>query len=98
MHGYNDLDIVKPKSATKVFKKRGRKGDQTQKAFQNIPTTPVNAEEYAKSYGISTATLRQIKRHDSFKETGKVFVRKSKSGNMMVWRDLNIKPAAVKKS
>jgi hypothetical protein len=94
-HGYNDLELAlnkqAPKSATKVYKKRGRKGEQVIKAFKAIPTTMVDAEKYAESYGITVASLRQIKRYDPVKETGQVFVRKilkgENKGKMMVWRE-----------
>jgi len=75
-------------SATKELKKRGRKGNNIAQAFKEVPSTPVNFEEYAKSHNVSTKVLRQIKRHDRYVETGKVFVRKNKqTKTMMIWRE-----------
>lgn len=75
-------------SATKTLKKRGRKGNNIAKAFKEVPSTPVNFEEYANSHNVSTKVLRQIKRHDRYGETGKVFVRKNKqTKTMMIWRE-----------
>jgi hypothetical protein len=82
-----------PKTATKPVrmpKKRGRKGDKLKNAFKQIPATAVDFEEYAATHGVSAKSLRQIKRHDPYKESGKVFVRKEKaSGRMLIWRDPN---------
>lgn len=79
-----------PETATKVLKepkKRGRKGNKIAKAFKEIPTNPVNFEEYAAEHQVSPNVLRQIKRHDRYSDTGKVFVRKNKTTKtMMIWR------------
>jgi len=80
-----------PETATQVLKvpkKRGRKGDKIAKAFLEIPVTPVNFEEYAAAHQVSPNVLRQIKRHDRYSDTGKVFVRKNKeTKTMMIWRE-----------
>lgn len=100
-HGYNDLDIALPRTATKpviVPKKRGRKGNKLALAFKEIPAEPVDFNKYAKAHDVSTKSLRQIKRHDPYKETGKVFVNKDTNkdsetfGTMRIWRDINQKP------
>ncbi len=74
--------------ACKVPKKRGRKGDKIVKAFAEIPVNPVNFVDYAEAHQVSPNVLRQIKRHDKFSDTGKVFVRKNKQTKvMMIWRE-----------
>ncbi len=87
---------VKPKTAqartaTKpAHKKRGRKGENISIAFKDIPGEPVDFLKFSKKHKISHKVLIQIKRHDPFKDTGKVFIRKVKeSGKMMIWRDAN---------
>ena len=86
-------EVDLPKTATKpirVPKRRGRKGDKLKNAFKSIPSTRVDLDEYAESHGVSVKSLRQIKRHDPYKDTGKVFVRKNKSTQRMeIWRDPN---------
>lgn len=80
-----------PQTATKparILKKRGRKGNKIAKAFDEIPATPVNFEDYATNHGVTTNVLRQIKRHDRYATRGKVFVRKNKeTKTMMIWRE-----------
>jgi hypothetical protein len=80
-----------PQTATKpvrVPKKRGRKGDKIARAFREVPTTPVDFEQYAADHGVSPNVLRQIKRHDRFPEKGKVYVRKNKTTKKMeIWRE-----------
>ncbi len=97
-HSLNDMEIALPKTATKpirVPKKRGRKGNKIAIAFKEIPAAAVDFEDFATSHGVTTKTLRQIKRHDSCPEAGKVFVRKNKTTKkMMIWRDANQKPKA----
>jgi hypothetical protein len=82
---------AQPETASKpvrILKKRGRKGNNIATAFKEVPATPVDFEEYAAQHKVSTNVLRQIKRHDSFSETGKVFVRKNKeTKKMMIWRE-----------
>jgi len=74
--------------AHRVLKKRGRKGNNIAKAFDEVPSTPVDFEEYATQHKVSTNVLRQIKRHDRYAERGKVFVRKNKeTKKMMIWRE-----------
>ena len=81
-------EISQPQTATRVLKKRGRKGDKIAKAFDGIPTAPVNFEDYARDHSVSTNVLRQIKRHDRYSTRGKVFVRKNKqTKTMMIWRE-----------
>ena len=95
-HGYNDMDLALPKTATKpivVPKKRGRPGSKIATAFKEIPAFKVDFDEYCKDHGVSPKVLRQVKRHDSCPETGKVFVQKDKTqgsetyGKMRIWRD-----------
>jgi len=72
----------------RVLKKRGRKGDNIAKAFDQVPSIPVDFEEYASLHNVSTKVLRQIKRHDRYTDRGKVFVRKNKeTKKMMIWRE-----------
>lgn len=79
--------LNKPQTATKVSKKRGRKGNKISNAFENIPTEPVDFEDYAEAAAISTNVLRQVKRHDAFKSTGKVFIRKNADDERStIWR------------
>lgn len=74
--------------ATRVLKKRGRKGNKIAKAFDEIPGMPVDFVQYAQNHSVSPNVLRQIKRHDRYSERGKVFVRKNKeTKKMMIWRD-----------
>ena len=74
--------------APRVLKKRGRKGDKIAKAFDEVPATPVDFEQYATDHQVSTNVLRQIKRHDRYAERGKVFVRKNKTTKKMeIWRE-----------
>ena len=84
-----------PQTASKpprVLKKRGRKGNKIDTAFKEIPQNAVDFAEYATAHGVTTNVLRQIKRHDQYKETGKVFVRKNKTtGKIMIWRETSIK-------
>lgn len=81
-----------PETATKAVreaKKRGRKGDKILKAFSSIPASPVAAEEFAKSHGVSIAVLRQSKRFDTTKTVGTVRVKKDKgTKTLMIWREV----------
>jgi hypothetical protein len=85
------VDATQAQTATKpvrIPKKRGRKGDKIAKAFLEVPATPVDFEQYAENHGVSVNVLRQIKRHDRYSETGKVFVRKNKATKRMeIWRE-----------
>jgi hypothetical protein len=59
-------------------------------AFENVPESPVDAEEFAARYHIGVGTLRQQKRFDHLQEQGrgKVHVQKlRKGGPLYVWRD-----------
>jgi len=77
--------------APKVLKKRGRKGNKIDTAFKKVPEKPVNFEKYCKKHGVTTNVLRQIKRHDHYKDTGKVFIRKNKdTKKIMIWREAPI--------
>lgn len=61
-------------------------------AFKSIPTTPVDAEEFAAKHNISVSTLRQQKRFDPLQGEGdeRVYVKKSKrDGRLYVWRGSN---------
>ena len=78
-HSYDDLALALPKTATKKViapKKRGRKGDKIANAFRDIPTTPVDFNKFCEVHNLKTTVLRQVKRHDSCPETGRVFVLK----------------------
>ena len=58
-------------------------------AFEDVPTTPVDAEEFATRHGIGVTTLRQQKRFDPLHKEGgdRVYVKKSKrDGRLYVWR------------
>lgn len=58
-------------------------------AFESIPSTPVDAEEFASQHGISVSTLRQQKRFDPLQGEGmpRVYVKKSrKDGVLYIWR------------
>ena len=78
----------KAETATKVTpapKKRGRKGTKINDAFAAIDTTPVPAEEFASTRGVSLNVLRQAKRFD---RTGGAKVRVKKiDGTLMVFRE-----------
>lgn len=80
-----------PESATAKVrepKKRGRKGDKITQAFSSIPTSPTNADEFAKAHGVSIAVLRQSKRFDSV-GGGNVKVKKDKTSKaLMIWREV----------
>lgn len=87
----------RPKTATVVHRKRGRKGDQIVKAFKAVPLgeredAAVDLETFAKGFGVSVKSLRQLKRYDSCPETGQVFAKKSKdTGKLEIWREPNTK-------
>lgn len=85
-----------PETATrgnKILRKRGRKGNKIALAYSEIPETPVNFEEFAAKYGVTTKVLRQIKRHDRYADMGQVFVRKDKTTKqIMIWREPFDKP------
>lgn len=58
-------------------------------AFQSIPSTPTDAEEFTLRHNISVSTLRQQKRFDPLQGEGvdRVHVKKSKKdGRLYVWR------------
>ena len=79
------ITATKPK---KEAKKRGRKGDKIVKAFQAVPSTAVNAEEFAKQHNVSMAVLRQAKRFDTTGLPGAVKVKKDRTaGVLMIWRE-----------
>jgi len=56
-----------------------------------IPSEAVDFEDYCKAHGgISQKVMRQIKRHDSYSESGKAHVRKDRNTKrMMIWREHN---------
>jgi len=95
-HSYNDMDLVLPKTATKpivVPKKRGRPGEKIAKAFKEIPAQAVDFNEYCEQHDLSPKVLRQVKRHDSCPEAGRVYVQMDKKqgsptrGTIRIWRD-----------
>ena len=99
-HSYDDLALALPKTATKKIiapKKRGRKGDKIANAFKDVPEIPVDFIKFCAAHKLEPTVLRQIKRHDSVPETGRVFVIKNKNdkskeyGTMQIWRDPNQK-------
>ncbi len=74
--------------ASKPQKKSGRRGNNIQRAFAAIPTTPVPVEEFSKKHSVSVAVLRQYKRFDK-EGNGQVNVRKDKdTGVIMIWRSV----------
>lgn len=81
-----------PETASKPVreaKKRGRKGDKILKAFSSIPASPVAADEFAKTHGVSIAVLRQSKRFDTTRSPGTVRVKKDKgTKTLMIWREV----------
>lgn len=83
--------LFAPKTATRVPKKRGRKGTKIAQAFQAITDTPVPVEDFLADHGISLAVLRQHKRFDKT-DLPKVIVKKIrlKEGDtdktLCVWR------------
>lgn len=97
-HSYNDTKLAPPKTATKpivIPKKRGRPGNKIATAFKEIPESPVNFNDYCASHNLSPNVLRQVKRHDSCPETGRVFVQMDKvegsetRGIIQIWRNPN---------
>lgn len=90
--GATSTNGAAPETATKALreaKKRGRKGDKILKAFTSIPASPVAAEEFAKSHGVSIAVLRQSKRFDTTNTAGTVRVKKDKgTKTLMIWREI----------
>jgi len=81
--------------ATAVLNERGPVSQPTSRssnitaAFESIPVTPVDAEEFAARHNISVNTLRQQKRFDPLQGEGvdRVHVKKNrKDGRLYVWR------------
>ncbi len=91
-----DEDLRKlVRMATAILNERGpvlppsTRSSNIENAFQSIPSTPVDAEEFAARHNISVTTLRQQKRFDPLQGEGvdKVHVKKSrKDGHLYVWR------------
>jgi len=83
--------LAEPETASRKVKtpqKRGRKGDKIIKAFELVPETPVDAEQFAQEHSVSLAVLRQSKRFDKSDMDGNVKVKKDKgSGRLMIWRE-----------
>lgn len=91
LFGYVDLNKPKINIDKSSQKRRGRKGTKIVECFQNIPETPIPAEEHLKKYNVSLPVLRQHKRFDKTGLPGTVVVKKDKNtGILMVWRE---KPA-----
>lgn len=83
----SDYQKNPPTTKVKIRKPRGRTGIKIIKAFSLIPSTPVNAEKFAKDNEISVSVLRQYSRFDRTNLKGKVFVRKdAETEVLMVWR------------
>lgn len=81
-------ETTAPQTATRKLLKRGRKGNNISVAFQNVPSTPTNAETFAVEYKVSMAVLRQSKRFDTHQDAGQIRVKKDKeSGQLMIWRE-----------
>jgi len=77
-----------PQTATRKVLKRGRKGNNIQTAFDQVPSEPTSAEQFAVDYKVSMAVLRQSKRFDPFGDRGQIRVKKNKeSGVLMIWRE-----------
>ncbi len=73
-----------------VHKKFSRSSGNIVRAFKDIPKTPVDFIEFAGKYDVSPKVMIQIKRHDTHKDLGKVFIRKNRSSQLMeIWRDPN---------
>lgn len=73
--------------ASKPKVRSGRRGNNIQRAFAAIPTSPVPAEEFANKHRVSMAVLRQYKRFDK-ENKGQVNVRKDKESSViMIWRE-----------
>lgn len=78
------------KAKQPIKKKFSRSAGNIVMAFKDIPLTPVDFISFAKKYDVSPKVLIQIKRHDSHKDLGKVFIRKNKESHLMeIWRDPN---------
>jgi hypothetical protein len=75
---------------SEVAPKRPR-GSKILEAFQQIPSRPIDLEEFASKFDVSTGVLRQIKRFDQkeFQKKGTVTVR-TINGTLHIWRDENI--------
>jgi hypothetical protein len=56
--------LFEARSATKVVKKRGRKGTKIADAFNAITLTPQPVDQFIDQQGVSLAVLRQHKRFD----------------------------------
>lgn len=80
--------IVPSATAAKKLKRRNHK---IVTAFRNIPAVPTDFEKFTTQYSVSPKVMRQIRRHDSFIEHGKVFLRKNKETKRMeIWRDATV--------
>jgi hypothetical protein len=82
----NDPPATATKKVTKS-KKRGRKGDNIAKAFAAIPQEPVPVDEFATTYNVSVAVLRQYKRFDGPDKARVRVVKNKESGVLMIWRE-----------
>ena len=77
---------------TAIPKKRGRKGDKIKKAFSQIPSNPVPAEQFAAQHNVSVAVLRQSKRFYP-EAAGSIKVKNVAVGGdknnktLMIWRE-----------
>ena len=71
-------------------KKRGRVGDRLQRAYAQVPRTPVPAAAFIESHGVSIHVMRQAKRFDptGYATLGPVRVIKNKTTKVLeIWRD-----------
>lgn len=85
----NSTSKQKSTSSSTSQKRPGRRGTKIASAFAAVPTTPTDAEAFAKQHGVSLAVLRQGKRFDTHSnDQGPVRVKKDKEkGTLMVWRE-----------
>ena len=87
----------RPESASRPARqpqKRGRKGDKIVRAFQAVPSTPVEVDQFIAQHGVSLAVLRQSKRFieamDSNVATqiGCIHVKQDKkTKRLVIWRE-----------
>ena len=71
----------------KAKKPRGRPGNRIITAFRNIPSEPTDVKAFAAKWQVSISVLRQSLRFDKTGLPGKVHVRLSKDGILVIWRD-----------
>jgi len=90
----NSISIANPSGVgrvdsylSKAKKPRGRPGNKIITAFRNIPNEAIDVKAFAAKWSVSVSVLRQSLRFDKTGLTGKVHVRLSKDGILVIWRD-----------